>query len=102
MNVTEKIFCCNSFNEDGHTHVGKNFRPIKQWMINLISTVKQSGKVCAKCRIKFYKMGKTYDPVIYMTIPAQTPMNYKKLSKKSMIHPMKQKMLVLQMLLLKY
>jgi hypothetical protein len=25
-------------------------------MINLVSIVKQSGNICAKCRIKFYKM----------------------------------------------
>jgi hypothetical protein len=31
------------------------------WTICLVSTVKQSGKVCAKCRIKFYKMGKYCD-----------------------------------------
>jgi hypothetical protein len=32
----------------------------------------------------------------------QMPVNYRKLSKKNMIHPMKQKVLLLQMLLLKY
>jgi hypothetical protein len=41
-------------------------------------------------------------PVIYMTIQKQMPMNYKHLSKNNMIHPMQQKMLVLQMLLLKH
>jgi hypothetical protein len=30
-------------------------------MINSVSTVKQCGKVCAKCRIKFYTMRKTRD-----------------------------------------
>jgi hypothetical protein len=38
-----------------------NIRPIQPWMINLISTVKQSGEVCTKCRTKFYKMTKTCD-----------------------------------------
>jgi hypothetical protein len=27
-------------------------------MINLVSTVKQSGKICVKCKITFYKMRK--------------------------------------------
>jgi hypothetical protein len=30
-------------------------------VINLVSTAKQSGKVRAKCRIKFYKMRETCD-----------------------------------------
>jgi hypothetical protein len=37
-----------------------------------------------------------------MTIQEQMQINYKHFSKKGMIHLMKQKMLVLQMLLLKY
>jgi hypothetical protein len=61
MSVSEKIFCYNPYNEETHSHVGKNLKPIQPWIINLVSTVEQSGKVCAKCGIKFYKMRKTCD-----------------------------------------
>jgi hypothetical protein len=68
-------------------------------MINLVSTLKKkTGEVCAKCRIKLYKIRKTCD---LSGNPRADSSELQKLSK-SLIHPMKQKMLVLQMLLLKY
>jgi hypothetical protein len=60
-NVIENIFCCNPFNEERHSHVGKNLRPIQPRMTNLVSTMKQGGKICAQCRLKFYKMRNTCD-----------------------------------------
>jgi hypothetical protein len=54
--VSEKIFSCNPFIEVRHSHVGKDLRPIQPWMMNVVSTVKQNGNVCAKCRLKFYKI----------------------------------------------
>jgi hypothetical protein len=140
MNVSEKIFHCNIFNEKRHSHVWKNVLPIQLWMINIlvVSTVKQRGKICVKYRITFYEMIKT---VTYVTIQDRTSVNYKKLnkentqrywvfglclssgwwtksekpislcvihhrqnpivSKENTIYPMKQTLLVLQMLVLK-
>jgi hypothetical protein len=63
-------------------------------MINFI-TVKQSGKVCARCTIIFDKGGETCDLCDDVMIKEQMLVSYKKLSKKSMIHPMKQTMQVL-------
>ena len=34
----------------------KNLRHLEPWVINLVSIVKQGGKVCARCRIKFHKV----------------------------------------------
>lgn len=62
MGVAEQIIHCNPFNEEGLSHVSKDIRTIQTWMINLVTTVKQSAKVCVKCRITFYKMRK---PEIY-------------------------------------
>jgi hypothetical protein len=99
LSMSENIFCCNLFNEEGHSHVGNNFRPIQPWLVHFVSTVKQGTKFCVNCRITVYKRVK---PAIYITIQEQMSMNYKKLGKKKMIHPMTQMMLVLQILLLKY
>jgi hypothetical protein len=62
INVCEKIFCCNPFIEERHSHVWKNLRPTETWMINLVSTVEQSCKAWAKCKITFFK---TTKPVLY-------------------------------------
>jgi hypothetical protein len=98
MGMRDKIFCCYLFNEERHSHVGKNLRPIQPWIINLISTVTQSGKVCVKCRITFYKMRKTCD--LYDN-PGADANELQNVEQEEHIHPIKQKMLVLQMLLLK-
>jgi hypothetical protein len=85
--MSEKIFCGNPFHEVRQSHIGTNLIPIQPQMINLVGTVKQSGKICAKCRIIFYKMRKTcglYDKPEADAIQLQ-------LSKKSIVHTMKQK-----------
>jgi hypothetical protein len=58
MSVAEQIFYCNPFIEERHSHVSKDIRTNQPWMISLVTTVKQSAKVCVKCRITFYKMRK--------------------------------------------
>jgi hypothetical protein len=61
MSVSEKIFHCNIFNAKRHSHVWKIVVPIQPWIINIVSNVKQRGKICVKYSITFYKMIKTCD-----------------------------------------
>jgi hypothetical protein len=67
-------------------------------MIHVVRTVKQCGEDCAKCRIEFYNIKENCD---LCDNPEANASELQKLSKKSMIHPMNQEMLMLQMLLLK-
>jgi hypothetical protein len=89
--VWVKIFCYKTFNEERYTHLGK-IKTHSTMADKLIKSV-------TNAELHFIKWEK---PVIYVTDHEQTSVNYKKLSMMNMIHPFKQKMLVLQKLFTKY